>query len=386
MAESLTSREKFTSNDKSTLCKRYRKRWTNGVPGSPVLVYTNTYSSSKYEWSTQGWSIPRFHARQEAGELLPHTPFNQYKVEGMTIGAYDMNYLVTSNPYVYDQYYAGEGSYVPFTDWIVTYPNAELLLPSMDKKWVQAAAADIYSGNGHDTLTFIAELASVKRMFLNLGKRLLRRQFPKTKKQLASNWLEGRYGWRPLYGDVVTLDKVIKTYNERRTRYSSKKGTKQSWTNASTWVTGAGTANQIRFELSDQIETGQRGCVTADIEVPAFQFNPVRTAWEVVPYSFVLDWFVNVGQAISAASFLTLQNAYTASMGCYVDFHRTFKCYYEHVVSSSWGTFTQVGDCRVRIERRIPTSVPLLPQTSLNLNPYKVIDLLGMIVQKRKGG
>lgn len=31
-------------------------------------------------------------------------------------------------------------------------------------------------------------------------------------------------------------------------------------------------------------------------------FNPVQTAWELIPYSFVVDWFINVGDVISARS------------------------------------------------------------------------------------
>lgn len=384
MAESLTSREKSSVSHADTLCKRYVRRWMNGTPGAASLVYTNSYPARRYQWTTQGWNIPRFHARRKRGELLPQTPFNQYKEEGDCTGHYDMNYLVSQG--VYDQWWAGEGNFIPFTDWIVSYSEAEALLPSMDKKFVQAAAADIYSGNGHDTLTFLAELASVRRMFLSTGKQLLRLQFPKTKKQLASNWLEGRYGWRPLYGDIKSIHAAISSYNDRRTRFASKKGNKQSWSEGSTWVTGAGTNNQLRFSKSDRINIGVRGCVTADIDVPKFQFNPVRTAWELVPYSFVLDWFVNVGTAISAASFMSLQSAYSASVGSYVEIERSFKCEFEQVTNTAWGTFIEVGTDKFTIERRIPCGVPLIPQTSLNLNPYKVIDLLGMIVQKRKGG
>lgn len=31
-------------------------------------------------------------------------------------------------------------------------------------------------------------------------------------------------------------------------------------------------------------------------------FNPVQTAWELIPYSFIVDWFVNVGDVISSKS------------------------------------------------------------------------------------
>lgn len=387
MAEMLTSREKSVSSNTTTTCRRAYRRVTNGVPGNEVLLAPVVYDSGKHSWSTQGYNIPHFHARQRKGELLPQTPFYQVKVDGSTTSSYDMNYYVTST--VYDHYYVSVGSYLPFNRWIVSIDDVEALTPVADKRFVQAAAAAIYTNNGFDALTFIAELASVKDMFLSLGKQLITKRFPRTKRELANNWLQGRYGWRPLYGDVVNLHQAIQNFNDRRTRYSERKGYKDSYTSGTSWVTGSGTNNELWFTETNLISYGITGCVTADIAVPSFQFNPVRTAWELVPYSFVLDWFVSVGEAISVASFLTLQNAYSASTGTMAEIERTYEAKHPSTFTCShppWGHFCQTGTSKVRIERRIPCNVPLTPHTNLNLNPYKVIDLVGMVIQKRKGG
>lgn len=384
MSESLICRERVSQKDVNTTCVRYRKRYSNGVPGSAVYVGTNSWPQQRHYWRTWGFNTPHFHARQRKGELLPMTPFYQKKVDGECHGVYNMYYWITQ-PTVYDWYYATSGEWLPYSDWIVSEADLNAYLPAEDKKFVQAAAAEIYTKNGFDALTFIAELASVKRMFLSTGEKLLKLRFPKTKRELANSWLEGRYGWRPLVSDIRNLAQAIQSFNDRKQRHSEKKGYKTSWTNASQWITGLGTNNELHFSKSDFVTVGVNGCVTADIAVPKFQVNLFRTGWELIPYSFVIDWFCNVGQAISAASFLTLQNAYSACSGYMLEVVRDFRLVY-YPASTSWGTFTQTANYTVKIESRSPCSVPLTPHTGLNLNPYKVIDLLGMIVQKRKGG
>lgn len=57
--------------------------------------------------------------------------------------------------------------------------------------------------------------------------------------------------------------------------------------------------------------------------------NPLQTAWELVPFSFVIDWFVNVGDHISALGMFTgleVRNGFTSRLET-VD-HQYYDSYY----------------------------------------------------------
>jgi hypothetical protein len=59
--------------------------------------------------------------------------------------------------------------------------------------------------------------------------------------------------------------------------------------------------------------------------------NPALVAWELVPFSFVVDWFVNVGAVISSM---------TDFMGCTLKDPYHTDC---HKVGYTYSVFTKVG-------------------------------------------
>lgn len=382
MAVGLISRVKHSNNDKSSVSQMKVQNWRNGVkyglPQNSGTARTTTTSVSCMD--TYGNDIPHFHARRRRGELLPQTPFTQFKREGTTLTTYHLWY----GNYAYnDEYWFESGEWNYYTSWQVTQDELALILQPSDTRFVQEAAAAIYS-NGHDTLTFLAELASVRQMFVNTGIRLLDlvkgKNIGYTYKKLANDWLEARYGWRTLVFDIKSLNKAIQNLNSSKQRYSEKRGNQT--TNSSS-VTSVTTSNPSHVDHTkfDVITVGLRGSVIADIEVPQFQFNPLQTAWELIPFSFVVDWFLTVGKAISAASFLVYKSQYSASVGTFAEIDRTVNSIF-HTCPTAWGTWEQTGTCKARLETRAPCSVPLTPHFTLNLNPYKILDLCGMLVQQ----
>ena len=94
--------------------------------------------------------------------------------------------------------------------------------------------------------------------------------------------------------------------------------------------------------------------------------NPASLAWEIVPFSFVADWFVNVGdwlQGFSDFAGMTLQNAYTSA-----DIW-TFKSYTK--VVHPWNTnvwYTGYCDGKYRtLNRTVGLTGPVLAVRPLKL-------------------
>jgi len=264
-------------------------------------------------------------------------------------------------------------------------PDNSDVIPEDLGYFVQKAAANIV-GSGHDTLTMLAELASTKRMFVNFGRRLISvfdgRPKRVTAKDMISAWLEGRYGWRPLYHDLRNLVEAINAMDDRRTRYSERAGTT---TKIGSQYTTPRVSTGCTFDLvrSDEWEISCRGSVVADIEVSGFRTSPIATAYEVIPLSFVVDWFVNIGQWLDAASFRAYVKAYAASSGYKITLIRTEEI--QNVVTlPGYSQMVREGSCVATCiwKTRSPTTVPLNIRLLPNVDEFKLLDIVALVLQR----
>lgn len=336
-----------------------------------------------------GWDLPGWRKMKNAGAILPFTSWERFTLDGRAELAH-REWCVSPTGFRnrWENFYRG----CDFVD-----QSASALMGYVDpydlEYLVQQAAASIYS-SGWDAATFIAEISQLRRMLTGINKsleKLLDLFDPRRTKgsidqlQSAANlWLQGRYGWRTLKYDIQDLYEVLSSANERRTRYRQAKGftVSGSWTDYAT-STSSGIVQGVSSDIS---WTGNlRGTVVADIDVPDFQFNPVTTAWEVTKLSFVVDWLLNVGQALEASSFLLKAKAYQAGGGLKFDFEleRTFS-----LVSTTGTTVCHANDGRAtgsaKVIKRIPMSVSAIPRIKLRMDEYKVIDSLALILQRLK--
>jgi hypothetical protein len=147
----------------------------------------------------------------------------------------------------------------------------------------------------------------------------------------ASNiWLELRYGWRQL---AIDFQDAMKAFRKVQ---SAKIRTTFSWTKSF-----PGVANPTDLEKSDLISTqveqddvqfrrtigydsmssltfslfgsaemragigcdGWSNTMSMRIDQALGNLNYMRTLWETIPLSFVLDWFLDVGSVVGAGSF-----------------------------------------------------------------------------------
>jgi hypothetical protein len=142
-------------------------------------------------------------------------------------------------------------------------------------------------------------------------------------KNLADAWLELQYGWRPLLNDIRDADKALHRYNVGRP-VSVKRIT------ASEKVQGS--ANEVQqlggesFALwlirQTQVNNQQvvyRGAMRVKARDPQVMdpellgFNPgsfLPTAWELIPYSFLVDYFSNIGGIVYGLSNLFTELAW----------------------------------------------------------------------------
>ena len=265
-------------------------------------------------------------------------------------------------------------------------------------RWRQGAAAKIYN-NGFDLSTFIAESNDLRRTFTGLlskvgsiKKQILKktRNPKRLLRDLEDAWLEARYGWRPLMYDIEEFNETLREFDEKRTRWSERVGATERWTDTET-ISWSTEPYNWYIDRTNEYEISLRGSCTADIMLDKWRTDAAVTAWEVVPYSFVVDWFFNVGQALSAHSLALKSDAIAASAGYKISCKRSV------VGGCASITFTTdftgeviFGGPRTAegygvYEVREPGSVSSLPQSNINLDAYKLADLAAFVHQLFRG-
>lgn len=119
----------------------------------------------------------------------------------------------------------------------------------------------------------------------------------------ANSWLAYAYGLRPLVNDVYSAARAL----ERSRRPISDVKTVR----ASEYGTLSGVAefkpnHATRYSVTCRGGVACRGAVTFRVTNPVLRtldqcgvVNPLSVAWELVPFSFVVDWFIPVGRFIT---------------------------------------------------------------------------------------
>lgn len=334
-----------------------------------------------------GANTPRFFARKRKGDLLPHTSFFRYEAN-TDENSYSNSWKTSTTKE--SLVVKGTGSHTAQDEYEVPefdagYGSLLLEVIGIDAgPYLQDAAAAI-NGRGHDTLTFLAELAKVRNMFANVVKRLIKlAKNPRDIDHLASLWLEGRYGWRTLRFDLIDLEGAIRDFDVKKRRYTETRGTTFSH-QIYTDTVASSTAGTYHTYQTIDCEVGVRGVITADIQPARFRYNIAVTAWELVPFSFVVDWLVTIGKSLESAVFLASVSNYSACTGTKVTARKE-----ETVGDLEPGSGIHTWNfTRKEVELgtwifRTPTKVSLNPTVRPQLNTWKAIDLLALIRQLTK--
>lgn len=127
-------------------------------------------------------------------------------------------------------------------------------------------------------------------------------------KNIPSRWLELQYGWNPLMSDIFGACDALskKERNPDSYRVSVTGRSKSTQTNVIGHVNTQASSNMwFNVVQEDRHEFKCKCWFVLDNPVLASfsslgLTNPLEIIWERVPYSFVVDWFVPVGNWISS--------------------------------------------------------------------------------------
>lgn len=246
----------------------------------------------------------------------------------------------------------------------------------------------------------VNSMLSIYSRLRKILRRLRRLQFSAVARELSASelqdrYMELRYAIRPLVYDAVGLAKAL----------SSERGfvrkTYRGYAEDGFSISGTGGSYplcfgiDINYDLEASVTVSCNAGVLCDValnDVTVFGVDQIaNTLWELAPFSFIVDWFVNVGDTIAAnsphagvnqrASWATVKttivqkaiaSGHTNNFGTYTPTTVVISS------SASGGTFQREELVLHRIKNpRIST----FPSVDLHLDVWKLIDM-GIILRK----
>lgn len=160
----------------------------------------------------------------------------------------------------------------------------------------------------------------VNKYFQTVDKRLRKvRNVPQMRKVISDSYLEASFGWEPAISDIADISKEVKRLGEadQRTRLSAFCQDESAIFDIVDSAGLFGTDHPIRVNRYVKELAYVRYTVGMRVSMQAFgvpkiltQFGLTKSElvpalWELTPWSFLWDYFTNIGDLISAASTVT---------------------------------------------------------------------------------
>lgn len=237
-----------------------------------------------------------------------------------------------------------------------------------------------------------ADLKGVKRLLK--GRNIKHSLQRKWKNKTAENrWLELQYGWLPLIGDITTVLEEFADGKPTPPLYKVVMNKKLSQEELLGFSYIPSPYNNI---VSNEVHSFSGFYSTKCYYTVADETlrtkaqwnlgnNPLLTAWELVPYSFVVDWFIPIGDFIAQA---------TATDGLkFVSGTSSYFCKYKATTIVSQTLGSSLGNATVHTpiyhehavtRREAHMSNPIgLPYIDIGLSTHRALNALALITQRR---
>jgi len=127
---------------------------------------------------------------------------------------------------------------------------------------------------------------------------------------IGDTWLEYSYGWKPLLNDVYNHAEALAAFMTnhgnvvRLIKGRAKTERKSEWSDKVLWDNGVVAYRRFQSLISRRwVEYGVYFKIPEGQLSAANVFgltNPWVVAWEIVPFSFIADWFIPIGTALES--------------------------------------------------------------------------------------
>jgi hypothetical protein len=183
----------------------------------------------------------------------------------------------------------------------------------------------------------------------------------------SSAWLQYIYGWLPLLGDIEDgCNRLASGYRDKGFIIVAKSVPRVSYEEpfsggdyASRWLAEGGVKTQLEARITNSFLDSIDGSGV---------LNPLSVAWELVPFSFIVDWFVPVGnvlESLTASAGLELAAGFTSQFYD-TSFQSSVRSYGDGIVVKDPGEFNLR---QFRFQREVHGTFPM-PRLYAKNNPF----------------
>lgn len=215
---------------------------------------------------------------------------------------------------------------------------------------------------------------------------------------MTGKWLEYRYGWMPLVNSVWSaFENIARTVEAKEVEIVARAGARKEierYLRLKGNTYGTFPVLQKDLSRSRMMLVYRFKLVDRSRLWDWTSLNPATIAWELLPFSFVADWFVSVGDSLRALeNYALYRSQFLGGYDVYTKTERRSRTLNSTVTFSGGDIRSEVckGEwvmIRNYKDRRIVTSLPVPrgPRFRINLNAKKCLDaaaLLHVVVGKR---
>jgi hypothetical protein len=217
--------------------------------------------------------------------------------------------------------------------------------------------------------------------------------------RLANAWLEARYGWQSLYYDIRAIAGLGNSARKFRrsivsdtTSYSNVVIQPDVWSNSG--ISGS-PANNVTKVSRSYTRHSKHSAGALFRTNPIYESQDIAgerrifsSAWELVPFSFVIDWFVNVGDKFAALDSSLLVDVVGSWYSCHSSLMLDEQ-YTKSIPNSNLGTNWRAnGTYQVlahrnqlvtHVTREANPVVSLIPAISTNWNKTRITDAAALL-------
>jgi hypothetical protein len=206
-----------------------------------------------------------------------------------------------------------------------------------------------------------------------------------TVKAASDAWLAWRYGWQQLVRDIQNVHELLLRPIQSLV-VEGRSG--ESFSDSNTveqpflWSTSEGFYYWI---VNSDISVRANAVGVLRGETLNLIANPAISFWETIPYSFVADWFVNVGDVLAAWKVRTSMSRLYLSLGSKVTItvRGGVTVTGPGLDPKSSASFDASSEERYTSLERVPASAPsLVPSIDVNLTSQRITDAAALLSKR----